>query len=104
MSHFSKQIFRKVLWKYLRIPDLSADRAKRDKEYDEEKCYSSFEQFCELLPMDSGFRPWDAAGAANVLVIGEVGLEAEEATTQSLFPRLVLGWIEADFRVQIRIF
>ena len=25
------------------------------------------------------------------------------ATTQSLFPRLVLGWINADFRVQIRI-
>ena len=25
-------------------------------------------------------------------------------TTPSLFPRLVLGWINADFRVQIRIF
>ena len=33
------------------------------------KNVSSFEQFYELLPMDSGFRPWDAAGAANVLVI-----------------------------------
>ena len=27
-----------------------------------------------------------------------------KATTQSLFRRLVLGWIEADFRVQGRIF
>ena len=27
-----------------------------------------------------------------------------QATTQSLFPRLVLGWINADFRVQTRIF
>ena len=25
------------------------------------------------------------------------------ATTPSLFPRLVLGWIDADFRVQIRV-
>ena len=32
------------------------------------------------------------------------GAGGASATTPSLFPRLVLGWINADFRVQIRIF
>ena len=31
-------------------------------------------------------------------------LQDMSATTQSLFPRLVLGWVNADFRVQICIF
>ena len=45
-----------------------------------------------------------AAGWAHALSSSKAACAAAAASAASLFPRLVLGWISADFRVQIRIF
>ena len=44
----------------------------------------------------------DGNGAMDIL--GDSIADLSGWSPQSLFPRLVLGWINADFRVQIRIF
>ena len=43
-------------------------------------------------------------GAPPRALPAPLGLSAAVAHDPSLFPRLVLGWINADFHVQIRIF
>ena len=40
---------------------------------------------------------------AEAMLLGAKATQDGWATTPSLFPRLVLGWINADFRVQMRI-
>ena len=66
------------------------------------------------LRADLAERPeGEVAGLRRVQRAGAEGAQREAqqpvhprglARTPSLFPRLVLGWINADFRVQIRIF
>ena len=63
----------------------------------------------ERLADAGGGRRAGALAARRRAALRGVGLARDGgldgwATTQSLFPRLVLGWIDADFRVQISIF